>query len=353
MGHLVRRSQRWFPRATGLGFVLGLALIGAGCGEAVDEPAPAPTVDEEYRSFVGRYLADPLEGDAMVRLRDLPPEANIPFPEAAILVGSVERFAEAGLVVTVLVDLPGVDLEDGETTFREAFEAAGWHLRDIPILPESYAEDIRDGGGSYTVVCDGEERFATVMTMAGPEGTVRGRITVAPSDPPTDLCGRPTFFGSTTGPILARFGQPDPFPVLVPPADADVSGPMRVSSGLASASRSHIVTVTPASNLELLGHYGDQLRGSLWTEIASGTQQGAAWSLWRFGDRFAREWTAVLSVIDQEAEQGVVRMEPELRIRVVTVEALPLGHSMPKDNFVGLVPTPDMVPTPDRDRSSR
>ncbi len=331
-----RRSESRSPWAARLAVVVAVAVIGAGCGETVGEATPAPAVDEEYRSLVARYLAGPLDGDARVRLRDLPRDADIPFPEEAILIGSVEQVLESGgTVVTALVEVPAIGPEDAPAAFIEAFEAAGWEARDIPVLPGSFAEEIRTAGGSYTALCLGEDRLATVLTLATgsrdrDDEAVTARITIGPNAIPTDLCGRPTFFGSTSGPILARFGQPDPFPILTAPVDGLADGPMVVASGLASASRSHTVTRTEASNAKLQAHYGAQLREALWVEVESGAYRGATWSLWRFQDRLGREWTAVLSILEQEAHMGVDRMLPELRVRVVTIEAIPMGHSMPQ-----------------------
>ncbi len=339
------------PYGIRAGLILFALVVGA-CACTRSAPPSQTAVsgvnEDKFRSFIQAYLAHPVGGNATILLGDLPPRVGIPFPQEAVLIGSVSRPHGEGRWLEALIELRGIGPTRAERLFREAFEARDWSAFEFAPAAGSVHDQLQALGGTQLGFCEGEERLAIVTIAPGNPTTASTsvRVTVAPQGFPSP-CDPLSIFDPTVGPLISRFGLPEPFPRLTAPLGAQTDGPMTVATGLASASRSHTVTDSDATNDQLLEHYGQQLDEARWRQIESGVSEVTAWSHWRFEDRLDRPWTAVLTVYDSVGRTVVDDSGPPAR--TVTVEAISMGHSMPRTLPTAPTAASDRAPDDYRD----
>ena len=308
-------------RRLSLAFIIiaGVFLAAVACGgpEAATDGKQAET-DAAFQQFIARYLNPPATANtpARVLVKDLPAGFDVPMPLEAVLVGSIAR--DEGFT-QVLLDVPGMTPEETIEAFQAVLEEADWRLLNTGFTPGGVNPS--DLPRQIILLACGDRDQWLQVSAASPfdseEGPTDVRLMVSESGPPNTGCGRSitrSVNSTSTGFIFPNLDSPE---------------------GVVEQERSSIIFMgtsvttfnildTDLSPERIANHYVEQLRDLGWEMIESGVTDEAAWSHWRFTDRQGRGWIAVLTV-----SQTTPDTESATSPRVVVLEGIPLGHSLP------------------------
>ena len=302
-------------------------LLGCGVGGSAKNDAVAME-DAEFRIFVERFFNAPppqSETTSQILLRALPTDTDAPTPKAATVAGSVvsSRYGERIAVRTIL-DVPGAALDEAESLFVDAYEAAGWVARELPSPGGGLAATADGHRGVTLLFCSNEGRWAQLDLSAIEPASGVGAATasvdarlvaVEPNGALHPVCEES---GSRIAPR-----QPDIFPRLEPPLGAEPRPRRFILRSTATAfSDRTFATGLPVDRFH--EHYSSLLHLEDWRRIEMSAETGMIWSLWRFTDQKGREWVGTLTVVERTESTDT----PGESGQEVILEAIPLGHSL-------------------------
>lgn len=243
------------------------------------------------RELLGRTLHYGIPGAerTLILVGELPEDLpfDMPLPEKARVIGSVDRGYRHGTEMYLDVDLPPEETVD---YFRLVLAQGGWEFPEEDGRERGFVSGSPSPAQKFCHKAIDSQLWLRALTTPG--GSSDLRITYHPT----------TDYSTCMAGIGAVERVQRIMPALVtPPGSRTLGGGSSSSStGMGDISTT-FETDLPAEEIE--DHYSSKLLEQGWQKLGGGTAETAAWSFWRLEGEGNETWIGTLLVVERLADE--------------------------------------------------
>jgi hypothetical protein len=224
---------------------------------------------------------------------ELPPDWDIPLPQAAVVVGSL---VNSEFQTEVVLDVPA-EPEEAVAAVEQDLTAQGWRSSQemFGMRAGGFVPADMPAPQAMRLLCD-EQRRRHLQASAGPgEGGLADLRLHLDSDPDN--------FAICEGDGWRRRAKTSIFPALTPPPGMSHRGGGGGSSGGSSHTQTTLRGDLQVDAVE--NHYRQQLAAAGWQLSEHAASGRWAWSAWDFTDERGDPWTGLLTVAEPHGQPNV------------------------------------------------